>query len=93
MKPRFAREPLDNLISDTIRHVARIAGGDVPHATIRDWCKRWLVLKAVEAGPSVSFSRVQAFEGQWIVVKSNGRGREGAWESAFEEIQSTTELP
>ena len=49
MRPSFTRERLDSLIGETVRHVARTSGGDVPHATIRDWCNRWLDLKAVEA--------------------------------------------
>jgi integrase len=50
----FSKDRLHDLISDTVRHVAVTSGENMPRATIRDWCKRWLALKEVEAEPRTS---------------------------------------
>jgi integrase len=50
-QPEFTKERLNTLISCTVREVASLSGNAVPNATIRDWCKRWLDSKMLEAAP------------------------------------------
>jgi hypothetical protein len=45
------KERLQRLIGGTVAEVATLAGESMPSATIRDWCKRWLEYKALEAAP------------------------------------------
>jgi hypothetical protein len=69
MQPNFTRELVNGLVSETVRHVAVTAGENVPNSTIRDWCKRWLETKEMEAAPrtheryEVSIRRFQQFLG------------------------------
>jgi len=50
-QPGFSKEQLNGLVSKTVRHVAAMVGETIPNATVRDWCKRWLEAKALEAAP------------------------------------------
>jgi integrase len=47
----FSREAINSLISDTVKEVAVNSGESVPNSGIRDWCKRWLETKSLEAAP------------------------------------------
>jgi hypothetical protein len=50
-QPGFSKEQLNGLVSKTVRHVAATVGETIPNASVRDWCKRWLEAKALEAAP------------------------------------------
>jgi hypothetical protein len=50
-QPKVSRESINALISGTVKEVATASGEIVPNASIRDWCKRWLETKTLEAAP------------------------------------------
>lgn len=50
-QPGFSKEQLSGLVSKTVRHVAATVGETIPNASVRDWCKKWLEAKALEAAP------------------------------------------
>jgi integrase len=51
MQPPLKRDRVQALVGDTVRAIAASSGQAVPNATIRDWCKRWLEFKGIEAAP------------------------------------------
>jgi len=51
VQPTFTKERLNGLVGGTVREVAAMSGETVPNATVRDWCKRWLDSKELEAAP------------------------------------------
>jgi integrase len=54
MEPSFTKERLQNLIGETVRHVAITAGEPMPNSTIRLWCKQWLESKTLESASRTS---------------------------------------
>ena len=50
-QPKFSRESINVLIGETVKEVAVSSGEIFPNASIRDWCKRWLETKLLEAAP------------------------------------------
>jgi len=48
---KFSRESINALIGETVKEVAACSGEIVPNSSIRDWCKRWLEIKSLEAAP------------------------------------------
>jgi integrase len=50
-QPKFSRESLSDLVAGTVKEVATASGEVLPNSSIRDWCKRWLDSKELEAAP------------------------------------------
>lgn len=58
MEPTFTREQLNGLIGQTVRHIAKGVGQELPHTSIRQWCEGWLRDKELENEPG-TFDRYQ----------------------------------
>jgi len=50
-QPNFSKLELGNLVTKTVKEIGAAGGEVIPNSSTREWCKRWLESKSLEAAP------------------------------------------